>query len=188
MRFADLVVDIQIMILVFLHQSILSMGTALLVLLTRRRSAVLLERTNRKRAGSNKKEVAVFVTVAMMQTGFSLTISKNFFRTIKCDCMKITAKSILRHGGCMKLCYRVKMHRGVGGMFVCSSCLCSWFNNDWRIYIRRQSSLPMISELWKSPWWSGLTCTCSLMGTCSSNSTGLTYIKLDACILFAGFY
>jgi len=58
------------------------MGTALLVMLTRRRSAVLRESTNRNRADSNNKDVAVFVTVAMMQIGFAITIGKEFLMRI----------------------------------------------------------------------------------------------------------
>ena len=44
----------------------------------------------------------------------------------------------------MKLCYKLKMHRGIDGMFVFSSGLCSWINKDSRICSRRQLlSLPI---------------------------------------------
>ena len=59
----------------------------------------------------------------------------------------------------MKLCYRLKLHRGIDGIFAFSSGLCSWINEDSRICSRRQlSSLPMTSGLWKSTRWSGLAC------------------------------
>ena len=55
-------------------------GTVILVLLKRRSSAALskIKRKNRKRVDSNK-EVAVFVTVAMMQIEFAINISKDSF-------------------------------------------------------------------------------------------------------------
>ena len=61
----------------------------------------------------------------------------------------------------MKLCYKLKMHRGIDGMFAFSSGFCSWINKDSRICSRRQLlSLPMSSGLWKSTRLSGLACKC----------------------------
>jgi len=66
-----------------------------------------------------------------------------------------------RHGWSMKLCYKLKMHRGIDGTFAFSSGLCSWINKDSRTCSRRQLlSLPMTWRLWKSTRWSGLTCKC----------------------------
>ena len=65
-----------------------------------------------------------------------------------------------RHEWGMKLCYKLKMHRGIDGMFAFSFGLCTWINRDSRICSRYQLSLPMISGLWKSTWWSGLACKC----------------------------
>jgi len=55
-----------------------------------------------------------------------------------------------RHEWGMKLCYKLKMHRGIDGMFAFSSGLCSWINEDSRICSRRQLlSRPMTSgRLW----------------------------------------
>ena len=48
----------------------------------------------------------------------------------------------------MKLCYKLKMHRGIDGMFAFSSGLCSWINKDSRICSRRQLlSLPMTCQI-----------------------------------------
>jgi len=59
----------------------LTIGTAILILLQRRSSVALskMKGKNRKRSESSDKEVTVFVTVAMMQIGFALTISKDLF-------------------------------------------------------------------------------------------------------------
>ena len=57
--------------------------------------------------------------------------------------------------------YKLKMHRGIDGMFAFSSGLRSWINKDSRICGRRQlQSLPMTSGLLKSTWWSGLAYKC----------------------------
>jgi len=55
----------------------------------------------------------------------------------------------------MKLCYKLKMHRGIDGMFAFSSGLCYWTNKDSRICSCRQLLLPMTSGLWKSTPWPG---------------------------------
>ena len=61
-----------------------------------------------------------------------------------------------RHEWRMKLCFKLKMHRGIDGMFAFSSGLCSWINKDSRICSHRQ----LLSGLWKSTRWSGLACKC----------------------------
>jgi len=55
---------------------------------------------------------------------------------------------------------QVTMHRGIDGMLIFSSGLCSWINKDSRTCSRRQLSLPMTLGLWKSTRWSGLACKC----------------------------
>ena len=41
-----------------------------------------------------------------------------------------------RHEWSVKPCYKLKMHRGIDGMFAFSSGLCSWINKDSRICSR----------------------------------------------------
>jgi len=61
-----------------------------------------------------------------------------------------------RHEWGMKPCSKLKMDRGIDGMFAFRSGLCSWINEDSRSCNRRHLSLPMTSRLWKSTRWSGL--------------------------------
>jgi len=62
----------------------------------------------------------------------------------------------------MKFCYKLKMHRGIDGMFAFSSGLCYWTNKDSGICSCRQLLLPMTSGLWKSTPWPGLASVVNL--------------------------
>jgi len=72
-----------------LFQSILTIGTGTLIRLRKRSLVALREikRENMKGTDSNYKEVTVFLTVAMMQIGYVLTLSKYLFAesyTVRC--------------------------------------------------------------------------------------------------------
>ena len=91
--------------------------------------------------------------------------------------------SWVKHDG---LLHKLKMHRGIDGMFAFSSGLCSWINKDSRICSRRPLlSLPMTSGLWKSTRWSGLACKCLHTAELSDvRCSSIRFISIrDFCIL-----
>ena len=82
-----------------------------------------------------------------------------------------------RHEWSMTAFYKLKMHRGIDGMFAFSSGLCSWINKDSRIHSRR----PLLSlpGLWKSTRWSGLACKCLHTAELSDvRRSSIQFIKL----------
>jgi len=88
-----------------------------------------------------------------------------------------------RHGGCMKLCYKLKILWGIDGVFAFSSGLCSWIFEDSRICSRR-SIVVTANDLWvvkinRIMIWVGLYSTClQTEGLRDARCSSIRFLKL----------